>query len=322
MNVLFRRLMETPPSDGSAGGQTGAATTTGEASASASSSPAAGSIETPDFAELADWDESLEVAEDDVAPPSEPAAPVQPSAATQPGASTPPAASAPAAPVAPVSPAPPAAQATPPVQATPPAQEQPAAPAATPPAATEPPNSLEAHRAKAIPELEKLYALAPEELEEFRVTPETALPKLAAKLHFEVVMSAYQAVRNQLPELVGGFMSHQQEVQKANDSFFTKWPDLKDPSHLDQVKGAIKAYKAANPNASREQIINGAGAMVMISLGKNPFASAAPTPPAVSAVPPRPAGVGASGAPLPASAAQPSNDIEALSQAFAAGELD
>lgn len=319
MKTLFQRLMETPPSDGSAGGQTGATSTPGDASASVPSSPAS-DIVTPDFAELAEWDESL-VPEEAVAPAKEPGASAQPSAATQPGASTPPATSVPAAPVVPVPPVPPAAQATPPVQATPPAQEQPAAPV-IPPAANESPTSLEAHRAKALPELEKLYALAPEELEEFRVAPETALPKLAARLHFEVVMSAYQAVQSRLPEMVAGFNAHDRQVQQANDAFYTKWPDLKGDANLTQIKGAIKAYKAANPTATQEQVINGAGAMVMISQGKNPFASTPPAASAAPAAPSRPAGVGASAAPMPRTQGQPTNDIEALSMAFAEGQID
>lgn len=320
MFIRINKRYQDPQTSEGGEGSPGDTEAIGDTSTPASSAPAAtGNIEIPDFSELADWDESLIIADDDAPAESGSGAPTQQTPAAQPsGDSTPPETPAPAADsAAEVPPTPPADQAAqaPAPSAEPAPQE--------PPAAQEPPTTIEQHRERALPELQKLYQLTQEEADELNTNLVEALPKLAAKLHFEVVMSAYQAVQSRLPEMIQGFMLHDRQVQEANNAFYAKWPDLKGDAHVEKVRNAIKAYKAANPQATREEIINGAGAMVMISMGKNPFASApSQAQPSVPSAPARPVGIGATGAPMPASASEPANEIEALSQAWASGEID
>jgi hypothetical protein len=282
-----------------------------------------GRAEIPDYGDLATSTDDLIIADDDEGTETGPGVtapkPVAPAAATPAVA---PAVTPPAAAAVPPVPAvvPPAAPATPPAAEVP--------PQAVAPAPTEQPITIEQHREKALPELAKLYQLTSEEAEALRVTPETALPQLAAKLHFEVVMSAYNAVMSQIPQAITGMMAHENTVKEANDKFFGRWEPLKDPKHHERVKGAIKAYKAANPKAGLEEVIEGAGALAMISLGL-PVAPAGQPLPAAAApapapfVPPRPAGVGAGGAPIPQPRSTgPQTDIEALVEAEIQGMLD
>jgi hypothetical protein len=99
--------------------------------------------------------------------------------------------------------------ATPPVnpEAAPSTPEQPtpasaAAPEPQPAPTPVEPVDFEKHRAEVLPKLETLYGLSETEAEELRIEPEKALPKLAARLHYEVTAAAFNAVMSSLPQFV------------------------------------------------------------------------------------------------------------------------
>lgn len=295
----------------------------GNGAAPPSEALAAGRREDPDFGDLATSSDDLIPADDVVTPPAtvEPPAQVPPAPPAAPGPDSPAQVAPPAAAVPPAE-VPPSPSVTPPAQPSPPAPATPEPLAALPAA---PPVSFEQHRTNAVAELAKQYQLTAEEAEELRVTPETALPKFAAQLHFEVVMSAVNAIHSQLPQLIQGFMSYDRVRQEANDAFFKRWPQLNDSKHVETVKQAINAYKGANPKADMKDVIEKAGLFAMISLGFNPMPQApvAAPPPVAPQVPARPIGVGSSGAPLPVpSQGAPQNEIEAIAAAWLAGETD
>ena len=269
--------------------------------------------ETTDFAAL-----SLEMeadASDDSSPvpsagpatASTPTPPATPAQQQVPGV---PPTAAPAAPVPPV-PAAAAPPAAPPAPATAPAT--PAAPAAAAPSAAPaveqqpltPEKIAEAYQAyekNILPQLEKQYVLSPEQAREIEENPAAAIPKLMARVHYQAHVAAFTGIMSQLPQIVQMVMEKGNEVTKAEEKFFGRWPLLKDSKHKQVVDNVLRSYRAANPSVTTEDMIEKAGLIAMISLGLDPTPQTAGTPPgspppAGGFPPSRPAGVGSQGAP-------------------------
>lgn len=225
----------------------------------------------------------------------------------------PPAAQPPAAPAAQQPPAQQqqqAPQATPPQQQTPPAQQQPPAqqsqqqPAAPQAPAADQPLTFEQHRDKTLNALEPLFQMTPEEVEQLSVEPGKIMPKLAARVAFESMAMTFQALQAQLPQLINATMTNHSLQTESDKQFKERWPELYSDQHKELVLNCIKAYRAANPKATMEQLIEGAGAMATISLGQaytprqiqqQQQAAASQVPGA----PPRPAGAGSTSSPIP-----------------------
>lgn len=225
-------------------------------------------------------------------------------------------------------------QATPPQQQsqqqTPPAQQSQQTPSAqqTQPAAQ--PLTFEQHRDKTLTALEPLFKMTPEEVEQLNADPGTVMPKLAARVAFESMSMTFQALQHQLPELIRVSMASQQLQTQSDAQFKERYPELYDAQHKDLVLSCINAYRTANPKATVEQLIEGAGAMALISLGR-PYTprgqqqqQQAPAA-AVSSPPPRPAGAGSTSSPIPPArrGAQPSqgDDFADIWQAEREGTL-
>jgi hypothetical protein len=208
-----------------------------------------------------------------VASPADPAAPAEPAAPTAP---------------APQQPAQPAPQTPPPAQ-----QPTAEAPAANPAAAPD----VAVMRQQYHGELEKFYAFDPETAQKLLTEPEVVLPKLAATLHMEVM----DAVMSQLPARMGAFIQEHEEFSRreteAKDSFFTAFPELR--NYEAQVLQVGQMFRAANPQATKDQTIQAIGKIVMESLGITRAAPAAPTQSPVPPpfVPAQSAGGGAAPAP-------------------------
>lgn len=315
----------TPSPSGGSGDATASTPASSSAAPAASSAPSTasgdqpGTIEEFNFASLTHDDEPA-------APKAEPVAQTPPpAAAAQPAP--------PAATTAPQTPAP--AAAAPPSNVEQP-QTPPAAATTTEPASEAPaPQQIDwqAHRAQFLPKIQEMYKLSDEEVQEFQTNPGVALPKLAAELHYKVMMASHAAMTEILPAMIANQMQNQRLASEHETAFYGQWPDLKKAVEKDikveaTINEAIRAYKTANPKAPVKEVMQKAGLLAMISLGINPTApqAQAPTPVPATVVPPvipgRPAGVGASQvAPTPAQGA-PASEAEFfgdLANHFASG---
>lgn len=284
----------------------------------------AGQPTSVDFGELTDFAESGEAYGPDSTPETPPASPPSGAEGQPPaGVETPPAAptaapSAPSPSAAAAAPQPPAGQVppTPPEPVAP--QQQPApAQAPSPQAAAAPPATQEMtsdqHRQKYLPALEQTYQLAEADVEEFRTAPEKALPKLAARLHYEVLMAARTGLETVLPQMIHGAMEQTRVHTENRNKFFETWPALKkaveaNPQTEATITSAIQAVRQVNPNLGIADIIKQAGMMACYTLGVQPdavpaqavqqpvqqapaAAPQAPGQPTMQSAPPRPPGV-------------------------------
>lgn len=182
-----------------------------------------------------------------------------------------------------------------------PAQEPSPEPAAEQPAPLSPEEYnrfFNETRDAAIEQLTGHYALNDEMAEELEEAPEKALPRMAARLHFDIMVQTLNAVANQLPAAFESYMHSRDDNAKSEDAFFNAWPGLKsqDRSAIARIS---QAYRQSNPNASMEQFIQEVGTMASVAL-KVPL----------EAAPQAPAAGGNGATPPPAVAATPAPEAE------------
>ncbi len=267
-----------------------------------------GQVEEPDFAALAepeDFEESdeLEVPET----PESASAEVTSDEPEGEKPEKPPETAAAPEPVPPAEPSTPEAQ--PPAEAAPPTVE----PALTP-------EKIEAaykeYEESILPQLEKHYALSEEQAEALDENPAQVIPQLAARIHYQSQVAAYTGIMSQLPAIVSRVLEVQDTAQKAENAFFDRWPDLKDPKHGQVIDTTVRAYRAANPNMTQADMIEKAGVAIMLSLGLDPRPAAQQQQTEVPPSPPpaRPSGPAGAGAPRSAGGGGSVNEFEELAE--------
>ena len=104
----------------------------------------------------------------------------------------------------------------------------------------------EQFRTDSLPQLEKLYEMDEETAAAFDENPHQVLPKIAARLHFDAMMSTYNAVTAAMPSLVGQVVKAMETANSAESAFYDAWPDLKS-AKPEVVQTAVRSYRQANP---------------------------------------------------------------------------
>jgi len=240
-------------------------------------------------------------------PPAEPVA----APAAEPPAVAPPAPAA-AAPVAtpPATPAPVVSPATPAVPVV-------AAPVATPPPApTEvQPNAVletaeqRAAREKAhkdwqeaqVASLTDLYKLSEDDARQLTLEPEKVLPKLAARLHMDVLASIQRSLAETIPAHLTAHLTIQAQNKAAKDMLYGAWPKLNKPEFEGIVTEVGSMYRRTNKNATPEEAVKAIGRLAYAALGwpdetssgAPPTPTPSPTPAARPFTPATPGGGGA-----------------------------
>ena len=129
----------------------------------------------------------------------------------------------------------------------------------------------------AVGKLEQRYALSDEEVELLRDSPESMLPRFGARLFFDAVTQAVNAVNTQLPAAIANYLKSNQVESSAEDTFYESWPGLKE-SGGETVRRIGAAYRAQNPRASAEDFTRDVGAAAMVSLRIPLAGDGAPVP--------------------------------------------
>ena len=188
-------------------------------------------------------------------------------------------------------------------------------PEATPPV---PPPDMTALRQKEIDRMVGVYAIDETDARDLAVEPEKVLPKLAARVYVDTVEAVTGVLGAQLPNVVRELLRLERNREKAEDTFYSKFPALKDQRFEKSVHSAIKVVRAQNPSASMEEVVTQAGITASLA-NKIPlpaeFVGEAPAPaPAAKSRSFRPAQPGAS---RPTAPPGPSNEFEKLALEFA-----
>lgn len=162
-----------------------------------------------------------------------------------------------------------------------------------------------------------VYAIDESDARDLAVEPEKVLPKLAARVYVDTVEAVTGVLGAQLPNVVRELMRLERDKERAEDTFYSKFPALKDKKFEKSVHSAIKVVRAQNPSASMEEVVTQAGITASLA-NKIPlpteFVGEAPAAPAAKPRSFRPAQPGAS---RPTAPSGPSNEFEKLALEFA-----
>lgn len=193
---------------------------------------------------------------------------------------------------APVAPTPAPAQAAPPASETPAQQPTPTpapaapAPVAPGPAEASPPllpsepaaigQSLLDNQEHLIGELSKgLFALTPEEVEAIETDATTAIPRILSKVYIHSQANALKQVSRIVPAMIEKYMKTTMAQKENENAFYKAWPQLDAATHGELVNRTARAFRQANPNVTRAQMIAELGPLVM-TLAKIPLTPTAP----------------------------------------------
>ncbi len=195
--------------------------------------------------------------------------------------------------------------------ATPDVPEELAAPA---PAPSANPTEYAAWRTAKVSQLEAEYALDEASAQALLTEPELVLPKLAAKVHMEVLEHSMQAMQAMVPVMMKQLQQHTEVESRARNLFASINPDLADPRYENAIMQFGQVYRKVNPTAPADEASRAIGNLVRAALGvAAPAPMGNPPPPVVQApaqpfIPARGAGGGA----VPVS----SNPYELLASEF------
>lgn len=149
------------------------------------------------------------------------------------------------------------------------------------------------HREKTLPKFEEMLQLTEEEAAALDEQPSKVMPKLAARLMYDTMLSTYNAVMAAIPSPVNRLIQATRHAEEAEREFYGEWPELQDKKYAPVIGSAIQAFRAANPRADRQTVIKQAGVMAMLQLGLDPVNRAGKqpaAPPAPKKQPPKPVG--------------------------------
>jgi len=186
-------------------------------------------------------------------------------------------------------PAAPAAEPTPTPTPAPAAVETPATPvtpeALTPPAPrpTTSPTEYATWREAKVSQLERDYALDEASAQALLTEPELILPKLAAKVHMEVLEHSMQAMQAMMPVMMQQLQQHTEVESRARNLFTSINPDLADPRYETAIMQFGQVYRQVNPTAPADEASRAIGNLVRAALGVAAPAAAGGTPPATPA---------------------------------------
>lgn len=170
------------------------------------------------------------------------------------------------------------------------------------------PDQILAYRQQMLAAVEQQYAFSEEDATALQVEPEKVLPKLAARLHANILDNVMRTVAQQAPMLVAQQLRERNETQAAEEAFFSRWQDLR--PHADKVQQVAQMWRQMYPQATMQEAIEGVGQAARALLGMGAQASAPPqVAPMAPTVPARPS---ARGAPV-----RQTRTISAEEQAFA-----
>lgn len=113
---------------------------------------------------------------------------------------------------------------------------------------------------------ETLYNLDESDAELLITEPEKIIPKVAAKLHVEVLEAATQGILAALPNVIRQVQKQSVAREKVVDDFYSSWPELKE--HHAEVERIAIMYKQLNPQKVGAELAQGIGTYASVMLGK------------------------------------------------------
>lgn len=142
---------------------------------------------------------------------------------------------------------------------------------------------------------QNLFKLSDKDTEALEANAAEFIPQLMGRLYVDTLAAAGNLIRNFVPQMIAQQVEQSSGAKaraaEAANEFYTSNPHLNAKDHDEVVNKWAKAYRAANPKASRKEAIAYVGRAVSFELGINPGSPpAAKAPPASPFAPARPGG--------------------------------
>lgn len=146
------------------------------------------------------------------------------------------------------------------------------------------------------------FQLSPEDREALESDFAGALPKMAARVFIRAQVNALKTLESAIPAMIDRHMKAVEARDSSQNEFYSRWKDagVDKAKHGELVQRYALAYRQANPNVSRKQMIEELGPMI-IAAGKIQAPAATNGAPSKTASPPafRPAMGGPASIPQP-----------------------
>lgn len=110
------------------------------------------------------------------------------------------------------------------------------------------------------------YAMPKEVADKLVSNPEEVYPTLAATMHVRLATQIGQAVSTLLPPIVEKIVNSKLEAQRLENDFFRLYPLLADPRFRPVVAQSLSMARQANPQATREQVMNDGASLAALKL--------------------------------------------------------
>lgn len=120
---------------------------------------------------------------------------------------------------------------------------------------------------KVADRLTEFYALSEEEAETFNTDPASMLPKMAAKLHMQILRSVSFAVESTLPGAISFVQQRSSTEEAVKKAFMERWPLLAKPEYEKDIVQTALLYRQQNPQATQEAAIDAVGSLIMLQKG-------------------------------------------------------
>jgi hypothetical protein len=149
--------------------------------------------------------------------------------------------------------------------------------------------------------------LGDEANERFQTEPERVLPELAADVFLATHESVISTLRDALPQYFQHMFVEREQEQQREKAFFERWPQLSPQQHREQVAKAARVFRAQYPQATLKEVIEHAGAAVMVANKISPMQAQVQAQEPVTPVAPPPPPIGGSNSSSSSAPQLPSN---------------
>lgn len=115
-------------------------------------------------------------------------------------------------------------------------------------------------RANYLSSVETSFELSEDDRVAMVTEPEKVLPRLAAQVHLRTLEQVAQLLPAVIEAQVQNMVQRQAVIMEGVQAFFGEWPELQ--AHAADAAKALTVFRQSNPNLTREQLIEQAGAFV------------------------------------------------------------
>lgn len=122
-----------------------------------------------------------------------------------------------------------------------------------------------------------LFQLSNEDVQALETDIVGTIPKLMARAFVKTQVNQLMQLARIIPEMVRRSSENLRTHTQNEDAFYTKWPQINRQTHGDLVRRYGITYRSMNPQATKEQMMEDLGPLVMMA-AKIPLTAAPATP--------------------------------------------